>query len=101
MSQIGTLRTRRDARLESVMRMRVKADIGGDEHRGMFKDRLFFGQQTGLGHRRALLRVSHGCHALVLLPFGCDHYVYAATWACPTRPHSCCCTSFVKPWRKR
>jgi hypothetical protein len=40
MSQIGTLRTRRDARLESVMRMRFKADVGEmnrDEHRGLLK----------------------------------------------------------------
>jgi hypothetical protein len=39
-------------------------------------DRLFFGKQTGLGHRRAFLSVGHGCHALVLLPLGCDHDIY-------------------------
>jgi hypothetical protein len=27
-------------------------------------------------NRRALFGVGHGCHAVVLLPFGCDHYFY-------------------------
>jgi hypothetical protein len=51
----------------------LRANTGRARTRG---DRLFPGKQTGLGQRRALLGVSHGCNAIVLLPFGRGHCIY-------------------------